>query len=122
MRLPSIDGAKFSGNEVKADDVVESFNRSAAKGGGVYVPMLSPIASVKKDDKTVTVKTTSAISPSSKRRLSIVRVVPANAPGRDRRNWQLVLVHGSLSPSLTTLLTLFLAKTTAQLLERYAPL
>lgn len=74
------DGAKFSdGNEVKADDVVESFNRSAAKGS-VYVPMLSPIASVeKKDDKTVTVKTTIANFSLLKERLSIVRVVPASS-------------------------------------------
>ena len=72
--------AKFStGDPVTADDVVESFNRSNAEGN-IYVPMLAPIASVeKKDDTTVTVKTTVPNFSLLKERLAIVRVVPASS-------------------------------------------
>ena len=76
--------AKFSdGTPVTADDVVESFNKANAEGN-VYVAMLTPIASVeKKDDSTVTVKTTIPNFSLLKERLAIVRVVPATSTKDD---------------------------------------
>ena len=78
------DGAKFSdGNAVTADDIVESFVRATAEGN-IYIPMLAPIASVeKKDDATVTVKTTVPNFSLLKERLAIVRVVPASSTKED---------------------------------------
>ena len=78
------DGAKFSdGNAVTADDIVESFVRATAEGN-IYIPMLAPIASVeKKDDATVTVKTTVTNFSLLKERLAIVRVVPASSTKED---------------------------------------
>lgn len=70
--------AKFSdGKAVTADDVVESFKRATAEGN-LYVSMLTPIASIeKKDDTTVTIKTTVANFSLLRERLAIVRVIPA---------------------------------------------
>ena len=70
--------AKFSdGIAVTADDVVKSFERCTAEGN-IYIPMLSPIASIeKKDDTTVTVKTAYPFS-LLKQRLTIIRIVPAS--------------------------------------------
>lgn len=78
------DGAKFSdGNAVTADDVVNSFKLASAEGN-IYVSMLAPIASIeKKDDSTVTVKTTVPNFSLLKERLSIVRVTPASASSDD---------------------------------------
>ena len=74
------EGAKFSdGNAVTPEDVIESFNRANAKDN-IYVPMLAPIASIeKKDDTTLTVKTTIPNFSLLKERLAIVRVVPASS-------------------------------------------
>ena len=74
------EGAKFSdGNAVTPDDVVESFKRCTAEGN-IYIPMLTPIASIeKKDDTTVTVKTTIPNFSLIKERLAIIRVVPASS-------------------------------------------
>lgn len=76
--------AKFSnGNAVTPDDIVESFKRSTAEGN-IYVPMLTPISSVeKKDDSTVTVKTSVPNFSLLKERLAIVRVVPADSTKED---------------------------------------
>ena len=70
--------AKFSdGSAVTPEDVIESYNRANAEGN-IYVPMLAPIASIeKKDDTTLTVKTTIPNFSLIKERLAIVRVVPA---------------------------------------------
>ena len=66
-----------------ADDIVESFVRATAEGN-IYIPMLAPIASVeKKDDATVTVKTTVPNFSLLKERLAIVRVVPASSTKED---------------------------------------
>ncbi|MGI6755140.1 MAG: ABC transporter substrate-binding protein [Atopobiaceae bacterium] len=78
------DGAKFSdGNAVTPEDVIESFNR-ATEEGNIYVSMLAPIASIeKKDDKTLTIKTTVPKFSLLKDRLAIVRVVPASSTKDD---------------------------------------
>ena len=76
--------AKFSdGNAVTPEDIIESFKRSTAEGN-IYIPMLAPIASIeKKDDTTVTVKTTVPNFSLLKERLAIVRVVPAASTKED---------------------------------------
>ena len=76
--------AKFSdGNPVTPEDIIESFARSTAEGN-IYIPMLAPIASIeKKDDTTVTVKTTVPNFSLLKERLAIVRVVPASSTKED---------------------------------------
>ncbi|WP_058269951.1 ABC transporter substrate-binding protein [Olsenella massiliensis] len=78
------DGAKFSdGTDVKASDVASSFARSS-KEGNIYVPMLTPIASIEaKDDKTVTIKTSIPKFSLLKERLAIVKVVPESASDDD---------------------------------------
>ena len=77
------EGAKFSdGTAVTADDVVSSYERNMVEGG-LYVPMLAPIASIeKKDDTTVTVKTNYPFA-LLKERLSLVKVVPTSATDDD---------------------------------------
>ena len=81
------DGAKFSdGSAVTPEDVIESFARASAEGN-IYVSMLTPIASVeKKDEKTLTVKTTVPNFALLKDRLAIVRVVPASSTKDDMTN------------------------------------
>lgn len=76
--------AKFStGDKVTPEDVIESFKRATAEGN-IYIPMLAPIASVeKKDEQTLTVKTTVANFSLLKARLAIVRVVPAASKAED---------------------------------------
>lgn len=78
------DGAKFSdGNAVTPEDIIESFARATAEGN-IYIPMLAPIASIeKKDDTTLTVKTTIPNFSLLKERLAIVRVVPASSTKED---------------------------------------
>lgn len=78
------DGAKFSdGTDVTPDDVVAAYNNCAASG--TYGPMVAPIASMaKKDDKTVTIKTTVPNFSLLKDRLAIIRVVPASMSADDR--------------------------------------
>lgn len=78
------EGAKFSdGNPVTPEDIIESFARATAEGN-IYIPMLAPIASIeKKDDTTVTVKTTVPNFSLLKERLAIVRVVPASSTKED---------------------------------------
>ncbi len=74
------EGAAFSdGNPVTPEDVIESYNRANAEGN-IYIPMLAPIASIeKKDDTTLTIKTTIPNFSLLKERLAIVRVVPASS-------------------------------------------
>ena len=74
------EGAKFSdGTEVTPEDVIESFARANAEGN-IYVPMLAPITSIeKKDDTTLTIKTSVANFSLIKERLAIIRVVPASS-------------------------------------------
>ena len=74
------EGATFSdGNPVTPEDVIESYNRANAEGN-IYIPMLAPIASIeKKDDTTLTIKTTIPNFSLLKERLAIVRVVPASS-------------------------------------------
>lgn len=74
------EGAKFSdGTDVTPEDVIESYNRANAENN-VYVPMLAPIASIeKKDDTTLTIKTTVPNFSLLKERLAIIRVVPASS-------------------------------------------
>lgn len=76
--------AKFSdGKPVTPEDVVESFTRSNAKGN-LYVSMLTPIASIeKKDDSTLTVKTSIPNFSLLRERLAIVRVIPASMSKED---------------------------------------
>lgn len=76
--------AKFSdGNAVTPDDVVESFKRCTAEGN-MYIPMLSPFASIdKKDDTTLTIKTKVPNFSLIKDRLAIIRVVPASSTVED---------------------------------------
>ena len=78
------DGAAFSdGNAVTPEDVVESFARCTAEGN-IYIPMLTPIASIeKKDDTTLTIKTTIPNFSLLKERLAIIRVVPASSTTED---------------------------------------
>ena len=78
------EGAKFStGDAVTADDVAYSFDQATAEGN-IYVSMLAPIASIdKKDDATVTVKTTIPNFSLLKERLAVVRVVPNGATKED---------------------------------------
>ena len=77
-------GAKFSdGTEVKADDVVASYQACAASA--TYAPFFQPIESIEaKDDSTVTVKTTVANFSLLKDRLAIIRVTPASQSEEDR--------------------------------------
>lgn len=77
------DGAKFSdGEDVTADDVVESFERAQADGN-IYVPMLSFIDSVSaKDDDTVTIETNKPFT-LLKERLAIVKVIPEDSSEKD---------------------------------------
>lgn len=78
------DGAAFSdGTAVTPEDVIESFARCTAQDN-IYVPMLTPIASIeKKDDSTLTVKTTIPNFSLLKERLAIIRVVPASSSEED---------------------------------------
>lgn len=78
------EGAAFSdGNPVTPEDIIESFARCTAEGN-IYIPMLTPIASIeKKDDTTVTVKTTIPNFSLLKERLAIIRVVPASSTTED---------------------------------------
>lgn len=78
------EGAAFSdGNPVTPEDIVESFARCTAEGN-IYIPMLTPIASIeKKDDTTITVKTTIPNFSLLKQRLAIIRVVPASSTTED---------------------------------------
>ncbi len=74
------EGAAFSdGNPVTPEDVVESYTRCTAEGN-IYIPMLTPFESIeKKDDTTLTVKTTIPNFSLIKERLAIIRVVPASS-------------------------------------------
>ncbi|MDY2777084.1 MAG: ABC transporter substrate-binding protein [Collinsella sp.] len=78
------EGAKFSdGTAVTPDDVIESYKRCTVDGS-FYLPMLAPFASIeKKDDTTLTIKTTVPNFSLIKERLSIIRVVPAASTVED---------------------------------------
>ena len=70
-------GAKFSdGTDVTIDDILYSYERANA-ADGLYNAFLAPIASIeKKDDKTVTVKTTIPNFGLLKDRLAIIKIMP----------------------------------------------
>lgn len=78
--------AKFSdGTAVTPEDVIESFARATAKGS-IYISMLAPITSIeKKDDTTVTIKTSVENFSLLRERLSIVRVVPKASKQEDMK-------------------------------------
>ena len=80
------DGAKFSdGSAVTADDVVESFTRATAEGG-MYVSFLTMFESIeKKDDATVTVKTTIPNFSLLKERLAIIKIMPKTLSADDAK-------------------------------------
>lgn len=77
------DGAKFSdGSDVKAEDVVSSFGRTA-KAGNIYAQFFDFVDSVTaKDEKTVTVKLKYPFG-NLKQRLVDVKIVPAKADDKD---------------------------------------
>ncbi|MDO4612886.1 MAG: ABC transporter substrate-binding protein [Actinomycetaceae bacterium] len=77
------EGAKYSdGNEVKAADLVNSFEKNTAEGG-LYGPMLSFIESMSaKDDQTVSIKLKYPFA-ALKERLSLVKAFPASATDDD---------------------------------------
>lgn len=78
--------AKFSdGKAVTPEDIIESYNRANAENN-FYHPMLAPIASIeKKDESTLTIKTTIPHFSLIKERLSIIRVVPASSTPDDMK-------------------------------------
>lgn len=78
------DGAKFSdGTDVKASDVVASYERTVGAEGALYLSMLDFIDSVEaKDDTTVTFKLAHPFS-LVKERLALIKVVPESATDAD---------------------------------------
>ncbi|WP_216379979.1 ABC transporter substrate-binding protein [Arcanobacterium phocae] len=77
------EGAKFSdGTDVKADDVVKSYERNSNEGG-LYTPFFSAIKSVTaKDDSTITIELNYPFA-KLKERLALVKVVPASMSDDD---------------------------------------
>ncbi len=77
------DAAFSDGNAVTPEDIIESFARCTADGN-IYIPMLTPIASIEKvDDTTISVTTTIPDFSLLKERLAIIRVVPASSTSEE---------------------------------------
>lgn len=77
------DGAKFSdGTDVKAEDVVSSFERARAEGN-IYQSFLTPFSALEaKDDKTVTIKLAYPFG-LIKQRLAVFGVIPTSMSDED---------------------------------------